>query len=74
MIKWVGDSWREINIDIGINSFKKAGLIDTEIEIDIKDDVGVVLKDLDDFETDDPYLDDLELEITYLSQLKFIDE
>ncbi|RZJ99489.1 MAG: hypothetical protein EOO43_26255 [Flavobacterium sp.] len=76
LIKWVVGCWKSIESNIITNSFIRAGINASSIaeERDEEAEVAQVLQDLDEFDIDNPYLDDLELQIFYNSDLIMDDE
>ena len=76
VIKWIGEAWREIDTQIIINAYKKTRLYDSQLRTEERvhtKEVSEVIQGLDEFDIDDPYLDDAELEIFYGSDLEFED-
>ena len=62
LIQWVGKARREIKPEIIINAFKKANLLEDfkNISLDFQSEAEQVVKNIQETDYDNPYLDDFE--------------
>ena len=72
LIGWVTQCWKEIDKGIIVNAFKKARLYDYQLKVEARvepNEVDDASSHLNDYDIDDPYLDEIEEEILYRSDL-----